>query len=218
MFPRSLVPSRPRRFRMWRHLSSLSGKFALGSKPLLVTRIARTGLGTSPSTFSFLFFSSCLFFLFCFCFFRFSQPDFFSLLDSCPASFRWEKLRWKTQGPRIYFERKTVKQWNVIFIGILYPEFHPITSSRYLYSLSNSCWEEKTTRSDRMKFRLGTRLGPTLGRDWLIIKRAPFWILIRTNLVTRFPWYFFFEKVWWVAALYTDDNSNCISSSHELRQ
>ena len=25
---RSLVPSRPRRFRMWRHLSSLSGKFA----------------------------------------------------------------------------------------------------------------------------------------------------------------------------------------------
>ena len=42
----SLVPSRPRRFRMWRHLSSLSGKFALGSKPPLVTRIARTGLGT----------------------------------------------------------------------------------------------------------------------------------------------------------------------------
>ena len=27
-------------------LSSLSGKFALGSKPSLVTRIARTGLGT----------------------------------------------------------------------------------------------------------------------------------------------------------------------------
>ena len=26
----SLVPSRPRRFRMWRHLSSLSGKFASG--------------------------------------------------------------------------------------------------------------------------------------------------------------------------------------------
>ena len=48
----SLVPSRPRRFRMWRHLSSLSGKsrtpraIALGSKPPLVTRIARTGLGT----------------------------------------------------------------------------------------------------------------------------------------------------------------------------
>ena len=44
----SLVPSRPRQFRMWRHLSSLSGKFAiaLGSKPPLVTRIARTGLGT----------------------------------------------------------------------------------------------------------------------------------------------------------------------------
>ena len=43
----SLVPSRPWRFRMWRHLSSLSGKFAiaLGSKPPLVTRIARTGLG-----------------------------------------------------------------------------------------------------------------------------------------------------------------------------
>ena len=41
----SLVPSRPRRFRMWRHLSSLSGKFALGSNPPLVTRIARTGLG-----------------------------------------------------------------------------------------------------------------------------------------------------------------------------
>ena len=41
-----LVPSRPRRFRMWRHLSSLSGKFALGSKPSLVTRIAQTGLGT----------------------------------------------------------------------------------------------------------------------------------------------------------------------------
>ena len=31
------------------------------------------------------------------------------------------------------------------------PEFNPITSSRY-YSLSN--WEEKTTRSNRMKFRL----------------------------------------------------------------
>ena len=62
LFPCSLVPSRPRRFRMWRHLSSLSGKFAypivmhqlciilspiaLGSKPPLVTRIARTGLGT----------------------------------------------------------------------------------------------------------------------------------------------------------------------------
>ena len=44
----SLVPSRLRRFRMWRHLSSLSEKFAivLGSKPPLVTRIARTGLGT----------------------------------------------------------------------------------------------------------------------------------------------------------------------------
>ena len=40
----SLVASRPRRFRMWRHLSSLS--IALGSKPPLVTRIARTGLGT----------------------------------------------------------------------------------------------------------------------------------------------------------------------------
>ena len=35
-FP-SLVPSRPRRFRMWRHLSSLSGKFALsGSVPSLL--------------------------------------------------------------------------------------------------------------------------------------------------------------------------------------
>ena len=47
----SLVLSRPRRFRMWRHLSSLSGKFtiALGSKPPLVTRIARTGLGTRLS-------------------------------------------------------------------------------------------------------------------------------------------------------------------------
>ena len=36
-------------FRMWRHLSSLSGKLskiALGSRPPLVTRIARTGLGT----------------------------------------------------------------------------------------------------------------------------------------------------------------------------
>ena len=39
-FFRSLVPSRPRQFRMGRHLSSLSGKFALGSKPPLVTRIA----------------------------------------------------------------------------------------------------------------------------------------------------------------------------------
>ena len=28
----SLVPSRPRRFRMWRHLSSLSGKFAKDSR------------------------------------------------------------------------------------------------------------------------------------------------------------------------------------------
>ena len=45
----SLVPSRPRRFRKWRHLSSLSEKFAedaLGSKTPLVTQIARTGLGT----------------------------------------------------------------------------------------------------------------------------------------------------------------------------
>ena len=30
----------------WRHLSCLSGKLALGSKPPPVTRIARTGLGT----------------------------------------------------------------------------------------------------------------------------------------------------------------------------
>ena len=46
----SLVPSRPRRFRMWRHPSSLSGKFAraiaLGSKPPPVTWIARSGLCT----------------------------------------------------------------------------------------------------------------------------------------------------------------------------
>ena len=40
----SLVPSRPRRFRMWRHLSS--SPIALGSKPPLVIRIARTCLGT----------------------------------------------------------------------------------------------------------------------------------------------------------------------------
>ena len=43
---RSLVASRPWRFRMWRHLSSL-GKFALGSKSSLVTWIAQTGLGAS---------------------------------------------------------------------------------------------------------------------------------------------------------------------------
>ena len=45
----SLGPSRPRRSRMWRHLLSLSGKFALGSKPPPVTRIAPTGLGTRLS-------------------------------------------------------------------------------------------------------------------------------------------------------------------------
>ena len=48
---RSLVPSRPWRFRKWRHLSSLSGKFAedaLGSKTPLVTQIARTGLVRGP--------------------------------------------------------------------------------------------------------------------------------------------------------------------------
>ena len=39
----SLNPSRPRRFRICRHLSS---KFALGSKLPLVTLIARTGLDT----------------------------------------------------------------------------------------------------------------------------------------------------------------------------
>ena len=42
---RSLVPGSSRRFRRWRHLSSLSGKFALGSKPPPLTRVARTGLG-----------------------------------------------------------------------------------------------------------------------------------------------------------------------------
>ena len=41
----SVVPSRPRRFRMRRHLSSLSGR-SLSSKPSLVTRIGRTGMGT----------------------------------------------------------------------------------------------------------------------------------------------------------------------------
>ena len=40
--PPSLVPSRPRRFRMWRHLSSLSGKFAQDN--------SRTGLGTRLRT------------------------------------------------------------------------------------------------------------------------------------------------------------------------
>ena len=50
----SLVPSRPRRFRMRRHLSSLSEKFAivLRSKPPLVTRIAPTGLGTKLAVFT----------------------------------------------------------------------------------------------------------------------------------------------------------------------
>ena len=47
----SLASSRPRRFRMWRRLSSFvgkirRGKFALGSKLPLVTRIAPTGLRT----------------------------------------------------------------------------------------------------------------------------------------------------------------------------
>ena len=50
----SLVPSRWLRFRMWRHLSSLSGElsgvFALGSKPSPLTRIAWTGLETWPSS------------------------------------------------------------------------------------------------------------------------------------------------------------------------
>ena len=42
----SLVPSRPlpRRFWMWRHLSSLSGEFALGCKSPPLTRKARIGL------------------------------------------------------------------------------------------------------------------------------------------------------------------------------
>ena len=42
----SFVPSRPRprRFWMWRHLSSLWGEFALGSKSPLLTRKARIGL------------------------------------------------------------------------------------------------------------------------------------------------------------------------------
>ena len=55
---RSLVPSRPRRFRMWDVTSQACREnslrkpraIVLGSKPSQVTRIARTGLGTRQAS------------------------------------------------------------------------------------------------------------------------------------------------------------------------
>ena len=60
-----------------------------------------------------------------------------------------------------------------------------------------------------------------LRRDWLVIKRAPFWILglqeCDTNLhkfiiLYRFSWMFFRKGV--VRGCIIDDNTNCVSFSH----
>ena len=101
----SLVPCRPRRFRMWRHLSSLSGKFAedactvvvmsslvnmssdvmwyaaiaLGCKPPLVTRIARIGLGARLAS-QVTFLASAAFIMDPLCIFVITTQDFFSVL------------------------------------------------------------------------------------------------------------------------------------------
>ena len=60
---------------------------------------------------------------------------------------------------------------------IAFLEFHPITSSRY-YSLS-SCWEEKTTRSNRMNF------------SQVFTKKCAFWLNVK-NLKHA---YGFFVKI-----------------------
>ena len=73
------------------------------------------------------------------------------LLNSCAQILNiWDPEHQKNY---LYQRVKSYPYGILLLFTTSWPEFDPITSSRY-YSLS--CWEEKMTRNNRMKFRLTT--------------------------------------------------------------
>ena len=127
---RSLVPSRPRRFRMWRHLSSLSGKFAiaLGSKPPLVTRIARIGPGYEAARCKAFLFDMFAFFSSHENYFGFRTTNVKGKKDHS-VSLRWNKRFWTFLKRRVFF-------W--LCIWLIYELISPGSVKTRLYSVISS--------------------------------------------------------------------------------